>query len=251
MLNIPSTNNPRVVIIGGGFGGINLAKSLRNKNFQVVLLDKNNYHLFQPLLYQVATGGLDPGSIAFPLRKFLKGSRNEYFRICEVKKIIPEKNEVGTSIGSLHYDYLVIATGTNTSYFGMENFRQHSLPMKTVTEALDIRSFVLENFEKAIESKDPKEKVLNQLMLDYPNIPYSDLAKIKAPIMIMSGDRDMIRPEHILKMFQHIPNSQLCILPGATHGGAWAKKDLFLTIMNDFFNKPFEMPDTKSWFVTE
>jgi len=87
-----------------------------------------------------------------------------------------------------------------------------------------------------------------QLMLDYPNIPYSELSKIKAPVLIMSGDRDVIRPEHILKMFQSIPNSQLCILPGATHGGAWEKKELFLTIMNDFFNQPFKMPDTRSWF---
>jgi pimeloyl-ACP methyl ester carboxylesterase len=86
-------------------------------------------------------------------------------------------------------------------------------------------------------------------MIDYPNLPYSELSKIKAPVMIMSGDRDVIRPEHILKMYQSIPNSQLCILPGATHGGAWEKKDLFLTIMNDFFNKPFTMPDTKDWYV--
>jgi len=99
------------------------------------------------------------------------------------------------------------------------------------------------------ESPDPRQKALNQLMIDYPNIPYSELSKIKAPILMMSGDRDVIRPEHILKMYQSIPNSQLCILPGTTHGGAWEKKDLFLTIMNDFFNKPFKMPDTKSWFV--
>ena len=101
----------------------------------------------------------------------------------------------------------------------------------------------------AAENNDPKQKALNQLMLDYPNILYSELSKIKAPVMIMSGDRDVIRPEHILKMYQNIPNSQLCILPGATHGGAWEKKDLFLGIMNDFFNKPFQMPDTKDWFV--
>jgi pimeloyl-ACP methyl ester carboxylesterase len=101
----------------------------------------------------------------------------------------------------------------------------------------------------AAESTDPKVKALNQLMIDYPNLPYSELSKIKAPVMIMSGDRDVIRPEHILKMYQSIPNSQLCILPGATHGGAWEKKDLFLTIMNDFFNKPFTMPDTKDWYV--
>jgi pimeloyl-ACP methyl ester carboxylesterase len=99
------------------------------------------------------------------------------------------------------------------------------------------------------ESKDPTTKALNQMMLDYPNLPYSDLSKIKAPVLIMSGDRDVIRLEHILKIFQSIPNSQLCILPGATDGGAWQKQDLFLTIMNDFFNKPFAMPDTKVWYT--
>jgi pimeloyl-ACP methyl ester carboxylesterase len=84
-------------------------------------------------------------------------------------------------------------------------------------------------------------------MLDYPKLPYTALSAIKAPVLLMSGDRDVIRPEHILKMFQNIPNSQLCILPGATHGGAWEKQELFLMIMNDFFNKPFSMPDTKDW----
>ena len=98
------------------------------------------------------------------------------------------------------------------------------------------------------ENKDAKDVVLNQMMLDYPNMPYSELSKIKAPILVMCGDRGIIRPEHILKMYQSIPNSQLCVLPGATHGGAWEKQDLFLTIMNDFFNKPFTMPDTKNWF---
>lgn len=102
--------------------------------------------------------------------------------------------------------------------------------------------------KEVAENKDPKQRALNQMMLDFPNFPYTELSKIKAPIMIMSGDRDVIRPEHILKMYQHIPNAQLCILPGATHGGAWEKKELFLGLMNDFFLKPFRMPDTKSWF---
>ena len=117
-------------------------------------------------------------------------------------------------------------------------------------DSLAVFSWAITAGKKIIaETKDSTEKALNQLMLDYPNIPYSELSKIKAPVLIMSGDRDVIRPEHILKMYQSIPNSQLCILPGATHGGAWEKKDLFLLIMNDFFNKPFKMPDTKSWFV--
>lgn len=107
---------------------------------------------------------------------------------------------------------------------------------------------IIQEQKIAAESHDSIQRALNRMMLDYPNIPYSELSKIKAPVLIMSGDRDVIRPEHILKMFQSIPNSQLCILPGATHGGAWEKKSLFLQLMNDFFNKPFEMPDTKNWF---
>ena len=98
------------------------------------------------------------------------------------------------------------------------------------------------------ESKDAKEVKLNKLMLDEPNIPYSKLGKIKAPVLIMAGDRDMIRPEHTLKLFQNIPNSQMCILPGSTHGAAWENQELFLSIMNNFFNTSFTMPDTKDWF---
>ncbi|QMU30572.1 alpha/beta fold hydrolase [Adhaeribacter radiodurans] len=98
------------------------------------------------------------------------------------------------------------------------------------------------------ESKDAQEIKLNILMLKHPNIPYSNLKKIKAPILVVAGDRDVIRPEHTLKLFQHIPKSQLCILPGATHGAAWENKELFLTMMDNFFSKPFKMPDTKSWY---
>ena len=97
-------------------------------------------------------------------------------------------------------------------------------------------------------SKDPHEVKLYQMMRDYPNIPYSKLNTIKAPCLIMGGDRDVIRPEHLIKMFQNIPNSQLCILPGATHGGAWEQKETFLKILNDFFAKPFRMPTTEDWF---
>ncbi len=99
------------------------------------------------------------------------------------------------------------------------------------------------------KSKDPREIKLNQLMLNHPNITYEELRKISAPCLIMGGDRDVIRGEHLLKMFQSIPNAHLCILPGATHGGAWEQKDRFMQIMNDFFNQPFSMPDTKSWFA--
>ncbi len=116
-------------------------------------------------------------------------------------------------------------------------------------DSLAVFSYAINDSKKIVATnKDSTQRALSQLMLDYPNMPYSDLSGIKAPVLIMAGDRDVIRPEHTLKIFQSIPNSQLCILPGATHGGAWEKKDLFLLIMNDFFNKPFTMPDTKSWF---
>jgi pimeloyl-ACP methyl ester carboxylesterase len=116
-------------------------------------------------------------------------------------------------------------------------------------DSLALFPWMIKTMKKTVaQTTDPKEKLLNQLMLDYPNIPYEDLAKIKAPILIMSGDRDVIRPEHILKMYQHIPNSQLCILPGSTHGGSWENKDLFLQLMNNFFQKPFRMPDTRTRF---
>jgi len=101
------------------------------------------------------------------------------------------------------------------------------------------------------ESKDKKEVKLAQLMLDYPNIPFAKLHTIKAPVLVMAGDRDVIRPEHTLKIFQNIPNSQLFIVPGATHGACWENEEMFLKTLNDFFIKPFKMPDTKDWFQTE
>ena len=162
-MNIPQSNLPRVVIIGGGFAGINLAKTLANKNCQVVLIDKHNYHTFQPLLYQVSSSGLEPDSIAYPLRKILKKHKTSFFRLAEVQQIKPESNEVITSIGNLMYDYLVIATGTKTNYFGNKEIESNSMPMKSVPQALDIRSLILQNFEKAAiaNSKEEREAFLN------------------------------------------------------------------------------------------
>ena len=162
-MNIPQSNLPRVVIIGGGFAGINLVKTLSNRNVQVVLIDKHNYHTFQPLLYQVSSSGLEPDSIAYPLRKIIKKHKTTFFRLAEVEQIIPEKNEIVTSIGHLNYDYLVIATGTKTNYFGNKDIEEHSMPMKTVPQALNIRSLILQNFEKAAiaNTKEEREAYLN------------------------------------------------------------------------------------------
>ncbi|WP_299523087.1 NAD(P)/FAD-dependent oxidoreductase [Winogradskyella sp.] len=157
-MNIPESNLPRVVVIGGGFAGINLVKTLANRNVQVVLIDKHNYHTFQPLLYQVSSSGLEPDSIAYPLRKIIKKHKTSFFRLAEVKQIVPERNEVETSIGNVSYDYLVIATGTRTNFFGNKTIESHSMPMKTVPQALNIRSLILQNFEKATIANSEKER---------------------------------------------------------------------------------------------
>ena len=161
-MNIPKTSFPRVVIIGGGFAGLAAAKGLRNQELQVVLIDKHNYHTFQPLLYQVATGGLEPDSIAFPLRKVIKGLSNFYFRLAEVSKIDSEKRKIHTNIGKLKYNYLIIATGSKTNYFGNTNIEKYSMAMKNVPQSLNLRSLIIENFEDALLTKD--FEVRNALM---------------------------------------------------------------------------------------
>lgn len=153
-MNIPDVSLPRVVIIGGGFAGLSLARELRNKPFQVVLLDKHNYHTFQPLLYQVATAGLEPDAIAFPIRKIFKKHNNFFFRMAEVIDVVADQNIINTSIGEIKYDYLVIATGSKTNYFGLQAMQEQSMSMKSVPEALNLRSLILQNFENALLTSD-------------------------------------------------------------------------------------------------
>ncbi len=157
-MNIPATGKKRVVIVGGGFGGLQIAKGLRNSEFQVVMLDKHNYHAFQPLFYQVATAGLEPGSVAYPFRKIFAGYKNFFFRMTEVLEINSESKTVRTTIGDLSYDYLVLATGATSNYFGLKSIEERAMPMKSISEALDIRSLMLQNFEKALLSDDLKER---------------------------------------------------------------------------------------------
>ncbi|MFD2573493.1 NAD(P)/FAD-dependent oxidoreductase [Spirosoma soli] len=157
-LNIPDTTKPRVVIIGGGFGGMNLAKSLRNTGVQVVLFDKQNYNGFWPLLYQVATAGLEPDAISEPFRKMFDGHEDFHFRMVRVNKINPAEKTVTTLIGDLHYDYLVIATGSKSNFFGNEQIQKYSFPLKTVPEALNIRSQFLQCFEQASITRDAAER---------------------------------------------------------------------------------------------
>lgn len=157
-MNIPKTKKQRIIVIGGGFAGVSFIKKLRNENLQIVLFDRHNYHTFQPLLYQVSTAGLEPDSIAYPLRKIFRKNLDFHFRLAEVEHINTEENTIYTSIGSLTYDYLIIATGTRTNYFGNNSIAENSMPMKTVPQALNIRSLMLQNIEKADITSDEKER---------------------------------------------------------------------------------------------
>ena len=152
--NVPEIGLPRVVIVGGGFGGINLAKKLKGAPVQVVLLDRNNYHLFQPLLYQVSTAGLETDSIAFPLRGIFKHQKNFYFRMAEVTGVRPAEKILITGIGELHYDYLILATGSTTNFFGNKVIEEHAIGMKSLIEAVQIRNYVIKQFEESLLIND-------------------------------------------------------------------------------------------------
>ncbi|MEN5435663.1 MULTISPECIES: NAD(P)/FAD-dependent oxidoreductase [Sphingobacterium] len=149
---------PKVVIIGAGFGGIEVAKKLKNKEVEVLLLDRNNFHTFQPLMYQVATGTLSADSISFPIRKMFKSQENFSFRIAEVNHIDSSNKTVQTNIGDFEYDYLVVATGATTNFFGNQQIAKYALPMKSIQEALNIRSYVLQNLEKAVQIANPEDR---------------------------------------------------------------------------------------------
>jgi len=158
-LNIPKSSKPRLVIIGGGFGGINLLKKLNTNRFQVVVFDRYNYHTFQPLLYQVATAGLEPDSVAGPLRKIINRKENVHFRMLKVNSIKPENDEITTEAGNLNYDFLVIATGAKINFFGNHDIAKNAFPLKQITHALDLRSHIFQQFEEMeIMSNDKKIK---------------------------------------------------------------------------------------------
>lgn len=153
-IQIPKSDKPRVVIIGGGFAGLKIMNRLSHENVQVVMVDRHNYHTFQPLLYQVATAGLEPDSIAGPLRKFMENREDFHFRMAKVEKINPEKKTISTPVGDLQYDYLIIACGSKTNYFGKDEEFKDALPLKQVPQALNLRSHILQNFEKAVNTTD-------------------------------------------------------------------------------------------------
>ena len=156
--NLPKTDKKRVVIVGGGFGGLKLANKLRNSNFQVVLVDRNNYHQFPPLIYQIASAGIEPSSISFPFRKIFQKRKNFFYRMAEVRSIFPEHKIIQTSIGKVKYDYLVLAAGATTNFFGNKNVAEEAMPMKNVSEAMGLRNALLDNFERALTCATDKER---------------------------------------------------------------------------------------------
>lgn len=159
---IADLGKPRVVIIGGGFGGLEVANALRGTPTQTVLFDKYNHHCFQPLLYQVATSALETSSIVFPFRKHFSKANSFFFRLGEVNAVHPESNCIETSIGSVKYDYLVIASGAETNFYGMKDVEQYSHPMKTIIDAIKLRNIIIRNFEAALLTQD--EVAMNSLM---------------------------------------------------------------------------------------
>lgn len=157
-MNIPIVDLPRIVVIGAGFAGLQLARQINSREYQTVLIDKNNYHTFQPLLYQVASAGLEPDSIAYPIRKVLRRKENTFYRFAEVISVDMDTKKIETSIGALKFDKLVIATGAGNNFFGNKSIEANAMPMKSLTEALDLRSKMLENFELALNTTDLKER---------------------------------------------------------------------------------------------
>ena len=156
--NIERTEKKRVVIVGGGLGGLELAFKLVDDDFQVVLVDKNNYHQFPPLIYQVASGGLEPSSISFPFRRLFQGKKDFFFRMAEVKSVNTSKNLIDTTVGEIEYDYLVLAFGAKTNFFGNKDIQASTLPMKSVGEAMRLRNTILHNLELALTEEDPARK---------------------------------------------------------------------------------------------
>lgn len=156
------TKTPKIIIIGAGFGGVKMAKSFYKKPVEVLLIDRNNYHNFQPLMYQVATGGLEPGNIGYPVRRIFRKYKNVNFRMAEVLKIDVQNNRVSTSIGDMDYDYLVLASGSENNFFNFEPVKDRLLTLKSLPDALQIRNWIFQNLERALAKN--REQSLEEIM---------------------------------------------------------------------------------------
>lgn len=166
-INIQRNQKKRVVIVGGGLGGLRLAEDLYGSGMQVVLIDKNNFHQFPPLIYQIASAGIDPSSISFPFRQIFRKRKDFYFRMAEARMVDSEKKILQTSIGKIDYDYLVLATGATTNFFGNKNIEEWAIPMKTVPEAMGLRNALLSNFERALTcaTEEERQELLNVVIV--------------------------------------------------------------------------------------
>lgn len=205
----------KIVIIGGGFAGLNLAKHLAgNQLFDITLVDKNNYHLFPPLLYQVSTAFIEASNISYPFRRMFQYKENLRFHLGELKKIEASNNKIETSDGDLFYDCLILAMGTETNYFGLENIKKHALPMKTIDDAIHLRNHLLLNAEKAVRTNDPVEQVklqnivisgggptgvevsgmLAEMIHSLINKDYPELKKNDANIYLISSGSTLLGP---------------------------------------------------------
>jgi NADH dehydrogenase len=162
-MSIPNSKLPRIVVVGCGFAGLKLIKKINSKHYQIVLIDRNNYHTFQPLMYQVASSGLEPDSIVYPIRKTFSGKPNFHFRMAEVQSVDPTNNLLISNIGSINYDHLVIATGATTNFFGIKSIEHFGFTMKSLRESLDLRSIIIQNFEEALtlSKEEDRQKYLN------------------------------------------------------------------------------------------
>ena len=166
-INIHRNQKKRVVIVGGGLGGLRLAEDLYGSGMQVVLIDKNNFHQFPPLIYQIASAGIDPSSISFPFRQIFRKRKDFYFRMAEARMVDTEKKILQTSIGKIDYDYLVLAAGATTNFFGNKNIEEWAIPMKTVPEAMGLRNALLSNFERALTcaTEEERQELLNVVIV--------------------------------------------------------------------------------------
>ena len=232
------TSSKRIIIVGAGFAGLRLAQDLEKSKYEILLIDKNNYHQFQPLMYQVATARLEPASIAFPLRKVFQHSKNVRIRIGEVESVDISAKKLYTTAGDFSYDYLVMAQGCTTNYFGNKEMERHAFPMKSVPEALQLRNRILETFEEAVsKSGDELQAILNFVIVgggptgvelagalaemktnilpkDYPDKDFSKLTIYvieSAPnvLNVMSEDSKKAAKEYLIEMGVTVMNNTL------------------------------------------
>ncbi|WP_233268762.1 NAD(P)/FAD-dependent oxidoreductase [Mucilaginibacter lacusdianchii] len=210
------TTKMKTVIVGGGFAGINLAQQLlkSSQNIHVTLVDRNNYNFFPPLLYQVATGFLDVSNISYPYRRLFRNQPNFTFQMGELLEIRPDQNTIELSTGELHYDNLIIATGTTSNYFGMQNIEKYSLPMKTIDDAIALKNTLLSRLEIASRTQDKAERkrlttivvagggptgvevagMLSELRQNIFKKDYPELADLSFDIYLVDGMATLLTP---------------------------------------------------------